>query len=279
MMAERRIKSHIDFSHSQYDDIKKPFMPVWLYAVVFITPAALSYYAMNQVLELDTLYSAIVALAVMNGSINSVIAILTIRLDGHSSEALDNLETIMSGMEQLEDTLEEANTMVESFTTDLDSAKELFDKVGVDLGQLDLEPVAEVVEKLKENKDGFSEILDNMKDVDVSAYITQAKGIDWKQLLDAAEDILSFIKSKDNTQLPTPSVTMPKLPDLDERFDVIMSDGSTLTVEPKDDFFEEPLDQYEEPMVIEAPAPKENTLTLSPPKRRKKILNLDPPRR
>ena len=72
---------------------------------------------------------------------------------------------------------------------------------------------------------------------------------------------------------------MPKLPDLDERFDVIMSDGSTLTVEPRDDFFEEPLDQYEEPMVIEASTPKENTLTLSPPRRRKKILNLDPPRR
>jgi hypothetical protein len=47
----------------------------------------------------------------------------------------------------------EANDMVESFTTDLDSAKALFDKVGVDLGALDLEPVAEVVEKLKENKD------------------------------------------------------------------------------------------------------------------------------
>ena len=56
---------------------------------------------------------------VMNGSINSIIAILTIRLDGHSQEALDHLDAIMGEMEKFEDTLENANTMVSSFTGDL----------------------------------------------------------------------------------------------------------------------------------------------------------------
>ena len=115
---------------------------------------------------MDYTASAIIALAVMNGSINTVIAWLTIRLDGHSNDALEHLDTIMSAMEVLDETMLEANDMVESFTTDLDSAKALFDKVGVDLGALDLEPVAEVVEKLKENKDELNEILSHMKDVD-----------------------------------------------------------------------------------------------------------------
>ena len=71
----------------------------------------------------------------------------------------------------------------------------LFRKVGVSLDELDLEPVADVVEKLKENKDGINDILDNLRGVDVNEYINQAKRIEWKQLLDGAEEIMGFIKT------------------------------------------------------------------------------------
>lgn len=231
---------------------KESILPWWGYLMVFILPCMIGYTVMQH-FGYDTLFSGIVALAIMNGSINSVIAWLTIRLDGHSAEALEHLDTIMTEMDKLEGTLDEANEMVANFTGDLDSAKELFDKVGVDLDQLDLEPVAEVVEKLKENKDGFNEILDNMKDVDVSQYIRQAKQIDWQALLNAAEDIMGFIKTKGGPDIKPEnslSVSMPKLPDLDDNF-----------------FAEEsPFEPDDEP------------LTLSPPTR-KKVLNLDPPKR
>jgi len=61
----------------------------------------------------------------MNGSINSIIAWLTIRLDGQSAEALEHLDSIMSEMDRLENTLDQANERVESFTTDLDNLLKL----------------------------------------------------------------------------------------------------------------------------------------------------------
>ncbi len=186
----------------------KPFMPTWAYLFVFFIPAVLAFLALHLYLGLDLLFSGIVSLAVMNGSINSVIAILTIRLDGSSSEALEHLETLMLG-------LDDANEMVTSFTTDLEEAKDLFKTVGVDLTELDLEPVADVVEKLKENKSGLNEILDNLKDVDVSAYIKQAKGIDWQGLLDAADEVMGFIKSKQALSDGLQTVKVPTLPSLE----------------------------------------------------------------
>ena len=82
----------------------------------------------------------------MNGSINSVIAYMTIQLDTKSSESLQHLENINNEMDRLEETLQEANTKVNSFTADLDEAKDIFSKVGVDLTELDLDSVADVVE-------------------------------------------------------------------------------------------------------------------------------------
>ena len=112
-----------------------------------------------------------------------VIAYITIKLDDKSSESLQHLEFVNIQMDKLEGTLEEANEKVTGFTADLDEAKDVFRKVGVDLTQLDLDSVADVVEKLKENREGLGEVLDNLKKVDVSGYIDQAKRIDWKQLL------------------------------------------------------------------------------------------------
>ena len=99
----------------------------------------------------------------MNGSINSVIAYITIKLDDKSSESLQHLEFVNIQMDKLEGTLEEANEKVTGFTADLDEAKDVFRKVGVDLTQLDLDSVADVVEKLKENREGLGEVLDNSR--------------------------------------------------------------------------------------------------------------------
>ena len=76
--------------------------------------------------------------------------------------------------------------------------------------------MADVVEKLKENKDGINDILDNLRGVDISAYINQAKRIEWKQLLDGAEEIMGFIQNTGDkpVKMPTPSIGMPKLPTL-----------------------------------------------------------------
>lgn len=193
-------------------------LPTWAYLAIFILPAVSIFCLMHLYLELDVLLSAVTSLAVMNGSINSIIAWLTIRLDGQSAEALEHLDTIMIEMERLETTLDEANQKVDSFTVDLEEARVLFRKVGVEINDLDLEPVADVVEKLKENKDGLGEVLDNLRGVDVSSYIDQAKRIEWKKLLNSVEEIMSFINAQDpakpKPKLPTPSVGMPKLPTL-----------------------------------------------------------------
>jgi len=203
--------------------------PTWLYLALFLGPASVTFVLMAYGLSQELLFSAITALAIMNGSINSVIAYMTIRLDGHSNEALEHLETIMTEMDKLEDTLDDANKMVTDFTGDLDEAKELFGKVGVDLKDLDLDSVADVVERIKENKGGINSILDNLRDVDVAEYINQAKRINWKQLLGAAEEIMGFIQARNGPTKP-PLTISPTLP-------------SSLSVEEPD---EEPLDLPED---------------------------------
>ena len=222
-------------------------LPIWGFLLLFLGPGSITIAYLMLESSLDVTTSSIIALAVMNGSINGVIAWLTIRLDGHSNDALEHLDTIMGAMEELDETMAEANEMVDSFTTDLEEAKGLFLKVGVDLTSLDLEPVAEVVEKLKENKDELSEILTHMKDIDVTHYIDQAKRIDWQSLLDSVEEIMGFIHSKTGPlRVPTPSVSNVTLPKL----------GGSVFDDTVDDFFSD-------------------DLRLSPPKN----LNLSPPRR
>lgn len=159
---------------------------------------------MNYALKTDMLFSGIVALAVMNGSINSVIAYITIRLDDKSSESLQHLDFINKEMGKLESTLEEANEKVSGFTTDLEEAKDIFRTVGVDLTELDLDSVADVVEKLKENREGLGQVLDNLKNVEVGEYIEHAKRINWRQLLGAAEEIMGFIQARHENTLTPP---------------------------------------------------------------------------
>lgn len=239
-------------------------LPTWAYLFLFIVPAACTFYLMNVILELDSLLSAVTSLAVMNGSINSIIAWLTIRLDGQSAEALEHLDSIMREMDRLEKTMDEATEMVGTFTDDLEEARRLFRKVGVSLDELDLEPIADVVEKLKENKDGINDILDNLRGVDISTYINQAKRIEWKQLLDGAEEIMGFIKDTGDKpiKMPTPSIGMPKLPTLPTPEPVI-EEPTIEELLGEDDWFEDEEDEwYDEP----AP-PKEPTLKM---KRNKK---------
>ena len=142
-------------------------LPVWGYLLLFLSPAAITGGTLYYFTSMDLTLVGVIALAVMNGSINSVIAWLTIRLDSNSAEALDHLDTIIDRMDQFDATLQNANDKVESFTSDLDEARDLFQRVGVNLEEIDLAPVADVVEKLKENKDGLNDILDNLREVDV----------------------------------------------------------------------------------------------------------------
>ena len=76
--------------------------PLWLYAAFFFIPCITTFLLMNYVMETDMLFSGIVALAVMNGSINSVIAYITIKLDDKSSESLEHLDFINKEMGKLE---------------------------------------------------------------------------------------------------------------------------------------------------------------------------------
>lgn len=219
--------------------VEKLKIPIWGFLLLFFAPSTITIVYLIIETSLDITASAIIALAIMNGSINGVIAWLTIRLDGHSSEALEHLNLIMGEMERLEETLDDANEMVTSFTTDLTDAKDMFSNVGVDLNNLDLEPVADVIEKLKENKTDFNEILDHLKEVDVTSYLNQAKRIDWQKLLDAAEEIMSFIQSK--TPQPSLNISPPPLPDLDD-----------------ETFFRQPL-------TMDPPKVKRDKLDLPPP--------------
>jgi len=198
------------------EDRQATAIPTPVYVMVFTIPALLTFLVMDFVIEADPLLSGVTALAVMNGSINSIIAWLTIRLDGQSAEALQHLDTIMSEMDRLESMLDEASTMVSSFTTDLDEARGLFRRVGVTLQDLDLESISDVTMKIKENKDGINSVLDNIRDIDITEYIDQAKRIEWKSLLNGAEEIMGFIQSNSDSpiKIREPSVSMPKLPTL-----------------------------------------------------------------
>ncbi len=229
-------------------------IPTWGFILLFLGPSIVTLGYLSYNTTLDTTATAIIALAVMNGSINSVIAWMTIRLDGHSNDAMEHMDEIMLGMENLDDTMEEASNMVTNFNTDLEEAKSVFAKVGVDLTELDLEPLAEVVEKLKENKDGFTEILDNLKEIDVTHYINQAKRIDWQTMLDSAEEIMGFIQARNDGTLnvPKPAVSSVTLPTLGISFEAEDDD---------DDFF----------------GSSTPNLTLTPPSVRS--LNLTPPKR
>lgn len=192
--------------------------PVWLYAFFFFVPAIATFGLLYVAIGMDALFSGIVSLAIMNGSINSVIAYITIKLDDKSSESLQHLEFINNEMDKLESTLEEANQKVTGFTSDLDEAKEIFRSVGVDLTGLDLDSVSDVVEKLKENKSGLNSVLDNLRNIEVDEYISQAKRINWKQLLGAAEEIMSFIQERqpiatDVVEIDTSQIKLtPSLP-------------------------------------------------------------------
>ena len=277
VMDELEAKEAIE-EHLESVKEEKPFLPTWGYICVFTLPAILTFAVLNLGTGFDPVFSAVIALAVMNGSINSIIAILTIRLDGHSQEALDHLDMIIDGMETFEETLDEANSKVTSFTDDLEDAKTMFTKVGVDLTELELEPIADVVEKLKENKGGLNEILDNLKDVDVTAYITQAKGIDWKSLLDAAEELMTFVKSKNiNYAAMNPSTQMPKLPDLDERFDAVYEEDDEEFFDDEEDY-EEPIDLELNRIQNEGATSIEDLMRLAQPPKKKK-LDLAPPKK
>ena len=241
-----------DIVESKFSSNDRLVIPVWGFLCLFFVPATLTVVYLHYFSDMDSTTSSIIALAVMNGSINSVIAWLTIRLDGHSNDALDHLDAIMGTIEDLDESMDEANQMVDSFTADLEEAKSIFTKVGVDLTGIDLEPIAEVVEKLKENGDGFNEILDNLKEVDVAHYINQAKRIDWQSLLDSAEEIMGFVKARNDGTLsvPKPSVSSVSIPQI------------------SDDVFDDEEDDDESFF--------RGGLTLSPPPRN---LNLSPPRK
>ena len=243
------------YNNDRYN-IDRLVIPTWGFILLFLGPSILPLGYLSYNTTLDTTATAIIALAVMNGSINSVIAWMTIRLDGHSNDAMEHMDEIMLGMENLDDTMEAASEMVTNFNTDLEEAKSVFAKVGVDLTELDLEPLAEVVEKLKENKDGFTEILDNLKEIDVTHYINQAKRIDWQTMLDSAEEIMGFIQARNDGTLnvPKPAVSSVTLPDIGIDFEANDDD---------DDFFTDTVST--------------SALTLTPPSTRS--FNLTPPRR
>lgn len=186
-----------DFEDIFMQPIKsEKLLPIWGYLFLFFVPAISVFLVCQEVIGMTILYSGITSLAIMNGSINIVIAWMTIRLDGHSNEALDHLETIMDEMDKLEDTLNDASKMVTGFTGDLGEAQELFRRVGVNLTDLDLESIADVVSSLKENKTDLNDILANLRDVDVQMYIEEVKSIDWQALLAGINDVMAFIKTK-----------------------------------------------------------------------------------
>ena len=232
-----------DVEEPKFSSNDRLVIPVWGFLCLFFVPASLTVVYLYYFSDMDSTTSSIIALAVMNGSINSVIAWLTIRLDGHSNDALDHLDAIMGTIEDLDESMDEANQMVDSFTADLEEAKSIFTKVGVDLTGIELEPIAEVVEKLKENGDGFNEILDNLKEVDVAHYINQAKRIDWQSLLDSAEEIMGFVKARNDGTLSVPkpsvsSVSMPKISndvfdEEDEDDEAFFRGGLTLSPPPR----------------------------------------------
>jgi len=224
-------------------DYDRMIIPVWLFLAIFFAPAIVVVVYLHNTSGLDNTAIAIIGLAIMNGSINSVIAWLTIRLDGHSNDALEHLDTIMGAMEDFDEPISDGMENVSSFTSDLNEAKGIFSKVGVDLSGLDLEPVAEVVEKLKDNKTDLNYILDSLKEADFTTYIRQVKEINWTALLSSIEEVMMFIEGQ-NTK-PSFGVA-PKVPDL--------------SLESQFDY------EDEEEINFFAPTPRKS-LNLTPPKR------------
>jgi len=207
-----------DVMNRQQED---KLLPTWGYILLFFLPATLTFIVARTQLGWDPLFAGITSLAIMNGSINIVIAWMTIRLDGHSNEALEHLETIMDEMDKLEDTLEDASTMVTNFTGDLGEAQELFRRVGVNLTDLDLESIADVVGSLKENKTDLNDILGNLRDVDVQFYIREVKSIDWQALLLGINDVMAFIKTKNTQPTRAPvSQVINSIPSFDDEIPV-----------------------------------------------------------
>jgi len=217
-------------------------IPTWLFIALFFGPATLSIFYFNDHLNLglsDTFQNAVL---VLNASVNLVIAYLTISIYATHNDLMDQGDEVV-------DLISDVSEVAQEFTGDLTEAKSVFTQVGIDISSLDLEPVADVVEKLKENKPSLTEIFDNMKGVDISKYITQAKRINWQAFLDSAEEIMGFIENKKGLEIPKPSVVSTNLPELEQN--VFFDDED-------DDFFDE------------------TDLDLQPPT---KNLDLQPPRR
>lgn len=233
-------------------------IPTWIYLLLFFAPSTVTLLYLYSGTGMSTTTSAIIALAVMNGSINGVIAWLTIRLDGHSTDALEHLDAIINEMDNLEETLDEANDMVTSFTTDLTEAKNMFQQIGIDMGKVDIDSVSDVINRIKENRGDINIMLDNLKEVDVTKHLEQARRIDWQMLMDSAEEIMSFIRTnKPNT--PTKpavsNVVLPKLPNSRQETPIISDNDG--------DFFEESASSIDL-----LPPKKNNSLDLRPPRRR-----------
>ena len=231
-------------SKSDYhsDDRERTVIPNWGFVLLFFGPATLSIVYFSEELGLnlsDTFQNAVL---VLNASVNLVIAYLTITIYGTQNEIMDQADEVV-------DMIGDVSEATQFFVSDISEAKSVFTQVGLDISSLDLEPVADVVEKLKENKPSLTEIFDNMKEVDISKYISQAKRIDWQALLDSAEEIMGFIENQKGLEIPTPSVTSTNLPKIGE--DLFLDDED-------EDFFDE------------------TDLDLQPPS---KNLDLQPPRR
>lgn len=232
-------------------------IPTWMYMLLFFAPSLVTLAYLYSGTGLDTTTSAIIALAVMNGSINGVIAWLTIRLDGHSTDALEHLDAIINEMDNLEETLDEANEMVTSFTTDLTEAKNMFQQIGIDLGKIDIDSVSDVISRIKENRGDINIMLDNLKEVDVTKHLDQARRIDWQMLMDSAEEIMSFIRASKESASPTiTKVVLPTLTQPPNHSPIIEDDDG--------EFFES-----ETSSMNLAPPKRARTLDLRPPRRRR----------
>ena len=233
-------------------------IPTWVYLLLFFAPSTATLLYLYSGTGMSTTTSAIIALAVMNGSINGVIAWLTIRLDGHSTDALEHLDAIINEMDNLEETLDEANDMVTSFTTDLTEAKNMFQQIGIDMGKVDIDSVSDVINRIKENRGDINIMLDNLKEVDVTKHLEQARRIDWQMLMDSAEEIMSFIRTNKDATAPKPAISnvvLPKLPDSRGEVPIISDDDG--------DFFEGRTSSIDL-----LPPRKTNSLDLRPPRRR-----------
>ena len=247
----------------KYEREPRSPLPTWVFLLLFFGPPSgtLLYYTQSGALGASDTFQHTVL--VLNASVNLVIAYLTITIYGSQEDILDQADDIM-------DTMNDVSQTSQDFTKDIAEAKSVFTQVGVDLTSLDLEPVAEVVEKLKENKDGFSEVLDGMNGIDVGHLVSQAKGIDWQKLLDAAEEVMGFIESKNVissfTPAPKPqleSYPMPVLEELAQSGQISDGEVSDFFDDDEDDFFIE-----DEPELDLAPPKREPVLDLIPPKRR-----------